>query len=557
MLSRAHAVDPGLHTSVPRAHWIALLCALLIACGLLLALGWSGAWRPSLDEKRVLATRPALPHTLAQVRAYPKAFDAYVHDQFPPRAQLIAGLNYLRYLLGYSGSSRVVVGRHGWLFYDNGNHIEYPPASSPLSATDLDVWTSVFAAHARYLASRGIAYAVLVAPARENLYPDRLPHWSYLARAGRTGDLDAILAALRSGGMDASRVRSCASCAHVTCDQRKSQWGTSLCGVIDLRPAFAAAIAHGQRLYTPFDIHWNGLGAYLGYRALLQTLSSRYPQLQPRPLRDFPVDRVSGLPRDLALMLGIAGFVHQDYPQFLAPPPPSPASVRYLGKRVYWTEPRVVSTGFPGPRLLLTMDSFSNALLPFLLPHFSQIVIAHNQDGYFREDLIERFHPDIVLLEVFEPSLRFSMNSTVAAASAAAQPLPRFVELPASAVIPTAALDCNLEQASLLAPTSRQPHPSRDLLLAGWAAQVARQRSAPQVRIVLRSPQAAYAVVLPVNLVRADVSEHFHRNGIALSGFAARADLTGVRPGRYAVAVEQSFADGDAICRTASTLAIQ
>ena len=532
MLSRSHAVDPDLHTSVPRAHWIALLCALLIACGLLLALGWSGAWRPSLDEKRVLAARPALPHTLAQARAYAKAFDAYVHDQFPPRAQLIAGLNYLRYRLGYSGSSRVIVGRHGWLFYDNGDHIEYPPASTPLSATDLDVWASVFAAHARYLASRNIAYAVLVAPARENLYSDRLPRWSYLARAGRTGDLDAILAALRSGGMDDGRV-------------------------IDLRPAFAAAIAQGQRLYTPFDIHWNGLGAYLGYRALLQTLSSRYPQLQPRPLRDFPRDTVSGLPRDLALMLGIAGFVHQDYPQFLAPPPPSPASVRYLGKRVYWTEPHVLTTGFSGPRLLLTMDSFSNALLPFLLPHFSQIVIAHNQDGYFREDLIERFHPDIVLLEVFEPSLRFSMNSTVAASSATAQPLPRFVELPSSAAIPTAVLDCNLEQASLLAPTSRQPHPARDLLLAGWAAQVARQRSALQVRIVLRSPETTYALTLPVNLVRADVSEHFHRSGLALSGFAARADLTGVRPGRYAVALEQSFADGDAICRTASTLAIQ
>jgi hypothetical protein len=517
-----------MQTPVQRSHWIALVCALLVTCALLLALGWSGVLHPTLDEKRVLATRPALPNSVAQVRAFPKAFDAYVHDQFPPRVQLIAGLNYLRYRLGYSGASQVIVGNDGWLFHDNGNHLEYPAASVPLSATDLDVWTTVFAARARWLAEHDIAYAVLVAPAKEDVYADQLPEWARVARDHRKEDQDAILAALRARGLD---------------------------GPIDLRPAFIEAIAHGQRLYSPFDTHWNGRGAYLGYRGLLRSLSAHFPRLQPRPLQDFPIDATSGLPRDLALMLGIADFVHQDYPQFRSPPPPSPANIRYLGTREYWTEPHVVTTGFPGPRLLMTMDSFSNALLPFLLPHFSQIVIAHNQDGYFRQDLIERFHPDIVLLEVFGSSLRFSMSGTMATSNTPSQSLPRFVERPvAIATSATAKLDCNLEQASVLTGSDRAQPGTREIQLAGWVAQVARQRSASQARIVLQSPRAIYALTLPVNVVRADVSEYFHRNGIALSGFASRASLAGVQPGTYAVTIEQDFPDGNAACRTAATV---
>jgi hypothetical protein len=526
--------NPTLRTRVPRAHWIALACTLLVACGVLLALGWSGAWRPTLDEKRALATRPALPRTLAQARAFPKAFDAYVHDRFPPRAQLIAGLNYLRYRLGYSGAPRVIVGRHGWLFYDNDSHLGYPPASTPLTAIDLEVWLDVFQARERWLAQRGIAYAVLIVPAKESVYPANLPDWSRRARGKADGsDQDAIRRKLHAAGIAVASERD----------------------VIDLRPAFADAIRAGQTLYTAFDTHWNGYGAYLGYKALLQRLSPRFPELQARPLQAFPIDRHSGTPRDLAFMLGIAALPNPDYAQFDSPPAPSPARVRYLGPRRDWTQARVVTTGFTGPRLLLTMDSFSNALLPFLVPHFSEIVIAHNQDGYFRQDLIARFHPDIVVLEVVESGARFAMGAAPAATGdATTQPLPRFVALPAIAAVPTATLDCNLEQASLADAAAPSPHPARTIQLAGWAAQVARQRSAAQVRIVLRSPQAAYSLQLPVRLVRPDVSAHFHRGGIALSGFAARASLSGVRPGHYALAIEQDYPDGAAVCRTAAML---
>ena len=70
-----------------------------------------------------------------------------------------------------------------------------------------------------------------------------------------------------------------------------------------------------------------------------------------------------------------------------------------------------METGNPdGPTLLMTGDSFSNAILPFILPHFSRIIFAHHQDGFFRDDLLAQFNPDVVVIEVFEPGMRHAMS---------------------------------------------------------------------------------------------------------------------------------------------------
>ncbi|MET0272055.1 MAG: hypothetical protein ABW360_03610, partial [Phenylobacterium sp.] len=93
-----------------------------------------------------------------------------------------------------------------------------------------------------------------------------------------------------------------------------------------------------------------------------------------------------------------------------------------------------VDTGQDGkPVLLMTMDSFSNALLPFLYGHFSRVILAHNAEGPWREDLIARFHPDVVMLEITEAGCARAATPAPPASEAArrridaalAAPLPR------------------------------------------------------------------------------------------------------------------------------------
>ena len=145
--------------------------------------------------------------------------------------------------------------------------------------------------------------------------------------------------------------------------------------------------------------------------------------MEPRPPSDFVLTPLRGRhePRDLALMLGVASFVDLDFPHLQSRAGDPPLKTSYLSAREDWTSPQVVDTGQTGkPVLLMTRGLlFPTRLLPFLYPHFSRIVLAHNQDGFWRQDLIDRFKPDIVILEVLEGGLRVAMGDGPALSAAA------------------------------------------------------------------------------------------------------------------------------------------
>jgi Ca2+-binding RTX toxin-like protein len=80
--------------------------------------------------------------------------------------------------------------------------------------------------------------------------------------------------------------------------------------------------------------------------------------------------------------------------------------------------------------LLLLRDSFSLAMLPFLEGHFSRIVIAHNEDGFWRPDLVERFRPDVVISEVIESGAPYIMAGSPPPSEAARARIAHALALP-------------------------------------------------------------------------------------------------------------------------------
>ena len=337
---------------------------------------------PQFNEKRVLAGWPVWPSNPEKWRALPKAVDAWVQDHFPARTRLIAGLNWLRYKAGDSGVRSVIVGRHGWLFHDDGSHLGMSNALQRLTDNEVAVWVAALAMRTKQAADAGAVFFVLVPPVQERVYPEHAPAW--YADQGLATDAYRLLDGARDAG---------------------------LANVLYLLPEMQRIRIESPPAYTPFDIHWTGYGAHAGYRALAQQLRQ-----SDSPIEEWPIDRYSRLdnprvPRGTARMLGIAGFVHADYPQFEHPQTIRRIKVSYLTERHDWRGARVMDTGVVGgPTLLMTGDSFSIELLPFLLPHFSRVVFAHQQDGFFREDLIEEFTPDVVVLEVIEPGVRHAMR---------------------------------------------------------------------------------------------------------------------------------------------------
>src|SRR5689334_13192866 len=98
----------------PRRALVASVVALMVAAfGLPVLLP-----KPDLREGRTLAPIPELSGDLAEVR---RQTDAYVADNFPARRHLISALNFARLQFGVSGSDKVLIGREGWLFYNDGS----------------------------------------------------------------------------------------------------------------------------------------------------------------------------------------------------------------------------------------------------------------------------------------------------------------------------------------------------------------------------------------------------------------------------------------------------
>ncbi|MGA0606039.1 alginate O-acetyltransferase AlgX-related protein [Phenylobacterium sp. VNQ135] len=386
-----------------RAHWIGLMgaSAAVLAAGFLAP---RLAPAPDLAENRAPAPAPELKASWRALREYPQAADAWVADHFPARPHLIGGLNFLRAKLGVSGSEKVIVGRDGWLFFDNGTHLGSARNDPAYTDAQAGQWLAGLAGRTEALRARGATYLVVAAPDKETVYPELGPRWFKGPNLNRPAELLPALAASSQAGE-----------------------------VLYLHEALEQPTRWGLKTYTPNDTHWTGLGAYYGYAAVMRRLQALGVAEGPRPLDDFVEvrERDPNKPRNLALMLGVASFVNVDYPELADPAAEDRLRVTWLTPSQDWTQPRVIDTGQAGkPVLLMTMDSFSNAFLPFFYSHFSRIVLAHNQDGPWRDDLIERYQPDVVILEVVENGLPLVMAPAPEASLTARQRIAAALDLP-------------------------------------------------------------------------------------------------------------------------------
>jgi len=323
-----------------------------------------------LTENRRLAARPQFPNTFSELTSYPGRLDQYIRDNFPLRTNLIVCSNTLRYVFGYSGSNAVIVGRHGWLFYDDGSHLKFWRGLR-LSDADMAAWMQDFRTRITSLNQRGIRLYLLFPPYKETIYPEKLPFW--LRVHSKTG-LDQLIEKLKAAALDDH--------------------------LIDVRKQLLAAKDPSCLLYYKFDTHWNSLGAYIAYRELMTRIHKDFPDLNALPIKSFP-QREQNEDGDLAFMLGIGNRVstsiQRGYYFYIEP------KTDWLTTRRDVLAPRIIHTGIHNGRtLMLTKDSYSNALLPFLAHNFERIAVSYVEEGFFREDLIEKVHPDIVLIESVE-----------------------------------------------------------------------------------------------------------------------------------------------------------
>lgn len=234
-------------TLASRLHWRLLVATILVLMATAPLAGsirrgllphWLRA--PGITENRVLAPRPVWPRGLADLHAFRKSADPYVADHFPLRPYLIGALNRLRMMAGVSGSSRVIVGRDGWLFYDDDTHLGGARGDPPLAGPQIRSWLTTLAGRTEYAQAHGAAYLIVSPPSKELIYPQHGPGWY----RGPSPDRDTLMLP-------------------------KLARETGAGEVLYLYRQVAQATATGQMTFSRNDTHWTGFGAYAGYAGLM------------------------------------------------------------------------------------------------------------------------------------------------------------------------------------------------------------------------------------------------------------------------------------------------
>ena len=232
-----------------------------------------------------------------------------------------------------------VYGREDWLFYSGELNLPYFTGTNLLDEATEKNWENVFLKLQEFCDERGILLSIMVAPNKEQVYPEFVPNY-YI----ETADKREIRFAryLEESGLNFRYLLG------------------------DLE----AAKPYGDT-YLKQDTHWNALGGYTAFSAMMTSIGS--PIAKPGEVTLVPSAAQGG---DLSNFCGYA----TTYPV---------TGVSYkpeitITRNEETTYPkgngsiRILESDCPGSRkIVLVGDSFRDAVVPFLPKEFSHAVSIH------------------------------------------------------------------------------------------------------------------------------------------------------------------------------------
>ncbi|MDK9708856.1 MAG: hypothetical protein OEL83_17580 [Desulforhopalus sp.] len=332
----------------------------------------------SFEEKRQLAELPALKPTLASLQAFPAKFDAYFNDHFGLRSTFVR--MYSQILVTVFRTSPkwlVVIGKEGWLFFAGDNELVDFTGFQYREMETLQRWKQVLEDRKNWLAAQGIHYLFLIPPNKSMIYPEFLPE--RISSRQRVNTLERFQEVLASD--------------------------PAFPGNIDLRPVLLAA-KEKERIYHKSDTHWNAVGGYAAYSAIMTHLGKELPGLQPLPREEFEEKMGVLQGGDMSLLLNLRDLYHEPNPILVPPQSMTPGhwqkvkfeTMKAIGQQRFRTGKLIVN-GMEGRDLtaIFICDSFGSALSDLLAMHFKKIIRVN--DARFEDvtDLIRKEKPDVVI----------------------------------------------------------------------------------------------------------------------------------------------------------------
>ena len=356
-------------SKIARVALVSLFLAVLFVPGIVWLLAGKHLATPN-RENRKLAEWPEF--RLADIEKLPGKLDTYYRDHLPFRNQLISAYAQgLKTVFDDSVVTTVLFGKNDWFFYKNINDGD-PIASyrgedmftpQELRQIVLDL------RHTRdNLAKQGIEFVLFIAPNKERVYPEFMPD--------RYGEPAQDYAAKQL--VDFLRAHS------------------------DIRVVYAydeimqvKAEFPDLPLYFSNDTHWNGLGSYVGARALMRELGIDLPAVTRENVQESGPKRTG----DLSILAHLDTVIDDtrdyivdgEYPAYTCQADED--NMEYRGK------------GDPaGKKLFFKSDSFTSPMFPYVLPWFSETQLYFNER--YQEVQVDELQPDIFVQVCVERYVR-------------------------------------------------------------------------------------------------------------------------------------------------------
>lgn len=359
---------------------IALFFLMLLAPSVAQLLGITSVIR---GENRTLSALPMV-KSLSDLKRLPRQLDDYVDDRFGLRAQFVHLDSLIKYQLGVSTASDVVIGKDGWLFYTADNLLAEHTGTDIFTPAQLEDWVRVMEADRDWLAQRGIAFYILIAPDKNTIYPEMLPDYP----RGKVTRIDQLAARLRRSSLE----------------------------FIDPRQQLFRAKAAGKMVYFAGDSHWLEPGAFVAYRMLMQRIRSRFPKVMPLDWDDYTISYGAPAAADLAYNLTLDGDLHYTVERMT----PKWKSHQLAPQRVTYRSDwnwRITENSndlYDRPRLLVFGDSFTDYVLgpTMLYETFRDPVWTFPFGGIGATldfNLVKEVKPQIVIVEMAERYLHIPL----------------------------------------------------------------------------------------------------------------------------------------------------
>ena len=254
-------------------------------------------------------------------------------------------------------------GRDGYLFHRDHDALDQLSATIVLRQRQLATWTEALEARLAWCDQHRTAVRFMVIPEKHVVYEDKLPRF---ARVSPRRPAMQLLARLQGRLRD--RV---------------------LYPLEELKAA-----ARSQSTYFKTDTHWNAHGAYVAYRALIESLRGEIA------LETVAEEDLQFKERSFVGDLGVR-YANERGEKRAALVPNDTHKLVYQNHNfgrgaihIYENERRDL------PTCVLFRDSFSNSLIPYLMHGFSSIVAVSSLSCHF--DLLEQQKPDVVLFVSIE-----------------------------------------------------------------------------------------------------------------------------------------------------------